>query len=369
MFNFFELSDAHIEITNRCQASCPMCSRNVRGGLDNERLKTNEWSINDFKKIFNKESLLVLKHINFCGCYGDPIFNNDLIDMLDYSLSINPNLQISIHTNGGARNSDWWKALAKVLEGCKHKVTFGIDGLEDTHHLYRIGTTYNHVVKNAKTFIDAGGEAHWQFLIFDHNQHQLEEARSRCFELGFKNFIPVDTYRFVLSDTFDVYNKIGQVTHTLKRAKQSNIKEVKVEWIKNYKKVANSTTIDCEAKRIKGIYIDAHYHLYPCCYIGGSMYNSTNLNEPLPGSDNEVKEAWRNGCSDLNDQLANVVNSLGGLSAIDTTKRSIKEIIEDENYELSWKNEWNEPNKNLVCSGKCGKNVSWSSPVEQFNIK
>lgn len=40
MFNFQDLKQVHLEITTRCQASCPMCSRNYHGGLDNPNLKS-----------------------------------------------------------------------------------------------------------------------------------------------------------------------------------------------------------------------------------------------------------------------------------------------------------------------------------------
>ena len=39
-------------------------------------------------------------------------------------------------TNGGARSKQWWTDLGKLTKG-KMRVTFGIDGLEDTNHLYR----------------------------------------------------------------------------------------------------------------------------------------------------------------------------------------------------------------------------------------
>ena len=66
-----------------------------------------------------------------------------------------------------------------VLENCmvgkiakaKVKVTFGIDGLQDTNHLYRISTNFDKIIKNAKAFIDAGGFAKWHMLVFEHNEH------------------------------------------------------------------------------------------------------------------------------------------------------------------------------------------------------
>ena len=115
MFNFKDLKDIHLEITNRCQASCPMCSRNIHGGLENPLIKNNDWTINDFKHILPSKVLRQITGFYFCGNFGDPIINNDLIEMCQYSTDTNPDLWIRIHTKGGARNKQWWKDLAKAL--------------------------------------------------------------------------------------------------------------------------------------------------------------------------------------------------------------------------------------------------------------
>ena len=158
MFKFSELKDIHLEITNNCQASCPMCSRNRNGGLANPLIKLNNWSLEDFKTIMTPEVLNQVNGFFFCGNFGDPILNKQLIDMCRYSTEINPNLNIRIHTNGSARTTTWWSSLAKALPK-KHTVVFALDGLSDTHSIYRIGTSFENIIENARAFIAAGGIA------------------------------------------------------------------------------------------------------------------------------------------------------------------------------------------------------------------
>ena len=55
MFSFTDLKSVHIEISNRCQAQCPMCSRNHHGGIENPLLKEADWTVNDFIQVFDKE--------------------------------------------------------------------------------------------------------------------------------------------------------------------------------------------------------------------------------------------------------------------------------------------------------------------------
>jgi hypothetical protein len=51
-------------------------------------------------------------------------------------------------------------------------VVWGIDGLEDTNHLYRQDVEWNKVMDRVKWFIDAGGHATWKWIPFLHNKHQ-----------------------------------------------------------------------------------------------------------------------------------------------------------------------------------------------------
>ena len=85
---------------------------------------------------------------------------------------------------------EYWTKVGNVLKNLKrHSVIFGIDGLSDTHHIYRRNTKYEDVINNAKAFIAAGGRANWQYIIFDHNKHQTEEAKHIAKELGFDDII------------------------------------------------------------------------------------------------------------------------------------------------------------------------------------
>jgi len=97
MFNFNQLQDIHFEITNRCQASCPMCSRNYHGGLENPLIENRDWTVEDFKTIASDKVLNQLNGFYFCGNFGDPIINDDLIEMIEHAVSVNPKLNIRVH--------------------------------------------------------------------------------------------------------------------------------------------------------------------------------------------------------------------------------------------------------------------------------
>ena len=83
------------------------------------------------------------------------------------------------------KTQEWWRKLAKE----NVKVTFGLDGLKDTNHPYRISTDFDKIISNANAFIGAGGFAKWHMLVFKHNEHQVEEARQMSKDLGFRKLI------------------------------------------------------------------------------------------------------------------------------------------------------------------------------------
>jgi MoaA/NifB/PqqE/SkfB family radical SAM enzyme len=353
MFNFSQLKQIHLEITNNCQASCPMCSRNIHGGIENPLLHLSSWSLDMFKSIMTKEVLDQIESYYFCGNFGDPILNNSLLEMCEYSTSIAPNTPIRIHTNGGARNTNWWKKLANVLPK-DHKIIFAIDGLEGTHELYRIGTTYAKVIKNAKAFINAGGIAEWAYIRFKHNEHQVDIARQEAKRLGFKNFVMKDSSRFLLEPAFPVYNKNSATTHYLEPSNWSEIKFIDKKVIANYKEIVATTEIDCFALKQKEIYIDAFGKVFPCCYIAMIPYIPTNINPLITQIREQTAQEYNT-----------LISALGGIELIDATEQSVKQIINRDSYQAVWKEFWREK-KLLTCTRTCGVTKEFSKPIEQF---
>ena len=64
---------------------------------------------------------------------------------------------------------------------------FSIDGLKNTNELYRRKLEWEKLMRNASAFIEAGGVAYWDMLVFKHNEHQIEEVRQLAKNMGFKN--------------------------------------------------------------------------------------------------------------------------------------------------------------------------------------
>jgi len=352
MFKFNELRQIHLEITNNCQASCPMCSRNYHGGIDNPLIKIKDWTLEYFKSIINEEVLTQIDSLYFCGNFGDPLLNNDLIAMIEFAVVIKPTIEIRVHTNGSIRSTEWWEQLAKAMP-INHLLIFGIDGLAETHNLYRIGTDFNKIIKNAKAFIKAGGLAEWAFIRFKHNAHEVEEAKTFATNIGFQRFVMKDSGRFLLDSKFPVLNKNGDVTHYLEKADESKIVFIDRKVLRNYEQIVASSTISCQSQKNKEVYIDAYGRLFPCCWLAITPYNYHE-----EGSDMlEVRQV-------INKQFDNMIEDFGGVNNIDTNYHSIKSIVDSDTYQNVWEKYWTDP-KMVTCARTCGVNAL-SKPIDQF---
>jgi MoaA/NifB/PqqE/SkfB family radical SAM enzyme len=254
MYTLEDIKTVHLEVTSRCQASCPMCVRNVQGGIDSPNLRLTEITLDNFKKWFPVNFIQQLDRLYMCGNTGDPIVAKDTLEIFDYLRETNPGINLSMNTNGSARNQQFWKELARI----DVQVRFGIDGLEDTHSLYRIGTDFDKIIDNAYNFIQAGGNATWDMLIFDHNKHQVSVCEELSKHLGFKNFVAKNTSRFQ-TDNLSVLNKDGTISHVLKPSIKS--KQI-TEKLENQQPVIN-----CKVKEPGSLYISAEGNVAPCCWL------------------------------------------------------------------------------------------------------
>lgn len=176
-----------LEPTSHCNAACPHCPRvNSLGELN---LVPEHWRAKDLLDNLELPSMTSLNRITIEGDNGDPLMHPEIGTIIDRFVSHPNKPLVTVVTNGSIRNRRWWKNLPK---SDNLVVVFSIDGLADTNHIYRINLDFDKIIKNAKAFIDSGGNAVWKFIIFKHNQHQIEEAVHLSKELGFTSI------RFIL---------------------------------------------------------------------------------------------------------------------------------------------------------------------------
>lgn len=252
------IDSLEIEPTTRCNAGCPMCSRTGNPLiLENQ----SEITFEHFQKFFPPTFIHELKQIKFCGNFGDPAIAKDLIKMHEYVLSHNPNIIMIMSTNGGIRGVDFWTKLGKVYaRSPSSRMEFHIDGLEDTNHIYRIGVRWKKVMDNAAAFINAGGTAHWYFIPFFHNEHQVEEAEQLSKQMGFKDFIVKVSARFKDFKKPFVHSRGKLYPPT---ADRFNIESLQVDG-----------PLRCVSEARRSAYVDAWGRFFPCCWTASRFHTA-----------------------------------------------------------------------------------------------
>ena len=179
------LNRINAELTNFCNAACPMCARySIDGVLNKDIVNNMHTSLEFIKEKIGKDVVKQLRYFTSCGNLGDGAMNPECLEIYQWLRQINPNLNLILHTNGGARNPEFWRGMAAI----DVNVAFAIDGLEDTNHLYRRNVRLQKLMENVHAFIEAGGKASWNMLIFKHNENQIESCRKLSQQLGFKEF-------------------------------------------------------------------------------------------------------------------------------------------------------------------------------------
>ena len=352
MYKYSDIKAVHLEVSSKCNASCPMCLRNVHGGAENPYLPVTELSLEDVKSIFPISFLRQLERIYMCGNYGDPIIARDTLQIFKWFKQIKPHLNLSLFTNGSAKSRLWWRELAQVTT----TVHFSIDGLEDTNSIYRRGTNFKKIIKNVESYIAGGGKAIWDYIVFHHNEHQVETARKRAKDLGFSAFVVKKTGRFYsnlkskVKTEQIILNKKGEPDGLLEMPKDSkylnrSLKKEE-ELSRQYGSLheyLNQTEIKCRVSEEKSIYLSAEAFVFPCCWTANQLYPWY-----FKKRDSQI---WK-----FIDQLRDKEESLNA------KKHSIKEIVEGDFFQKiipnSWKGNDIQTNKLRVCAKICGQSFT-----------
>ena len=269
------INGVHIELTDKCQASCPMCARNFLGGAERPFVGKKEITLESFKQWFPSSFLKQLNNFYACGNYGDPIIARDCLEIFQYVRS-QSDARLSIHTNGSARTTKWWANLAKAMQG-KHDVTFGIDGFKESHVLYRRGTDWDKIIENATAFIEAGGNAVIDCLVFKHNENEVQRFKQEMLAIGFTHVNFKSTGRFYDMQQFPVQDANGNFEYNLEPAQGEfkKIEFIKLDELSNdisiWENIVEQTKIAPKCMTNKEIYVDARGTVYPCCWVGSDM--------------------------------------------------------------------------------------------------
>ena len=190
-----------IEVTSNCQAKCPGCIRHKVINAETDKIGGPPKNINMTLATHNKliDEASPLKHVSYDGGFGDSPLHPDFLDMVEYAAARCSGV-LTVSTNASMRTPEWWAKLGAILNKHLpvednifrekgHKVFFDLDGVDnETQVMYRINTSFDKIIDNARAFIGGGGFAAWKMIPFEFNEPLEERAKELATKYGFQEF-------------------------------------------------------------------------------------------------------------------------------------------------------------------------------------
>ncbi len=245
----------NMEITNRCTLACPRCAR-----TENDWVKANlsDLPVEVLENTFplaKKEDFEGLR-VNLCGTYGDCIYHRRFHDVLSYLTKAG--IGVSVETNGSHRKMDWWRKTCDIMTD-EDMITFSVDGLASTNHIYRVNARWQDIEK-AMRYCAKRVTVDWKFIVFRHNEHQLDEARKLAEDIGIRRLIFKKSGRFGRDDPMTPLNDkyVGVVTRNRREIEKLVRRGV------DAKEFDRKVEIAPKCRFGKDLSVTAHGYFYPC---------------------------------------------------------------------------------------------------------
>lgn len=244
----------NLEITNKCTLGCSACARTGNAWIAANLADLPVSLIERAFPLEERGSFAGLR-VNLCGSYGDCIYHRQFHDVLSHLKKAG--IGINLETNGSHRKRQWWERTCELLTD-GDVITFSVDGLEDTNHIYRVNARWSDIVQAMRVCAEKV-TVDWKFIVFRHNEHQLEEAKALAAELGVRRITFKKSGRFQWDDPLAPQNEqyIGVVTRNRRRIGDLDAASLDAEVV-----------IVPKCRSGKDLAITAHGHLLPCSPAG-----------------------------------------------------------------------------------------------------
>lgn len=173
-------------ITTYCQSKCPTCPRTDTDTLELASfIQQQHMPFPVWFDVIDKVDWSD-KTIQFCGEHGDPMMHPEIDKFILAGAERAWN--VMVNTNGGIRKAQWYTDIYDRVEDCDYgelSFVFAIDGLsQEVNEKYRIDVDFERAWENFLTCAQISSRlTQWDYLVFEHNWHELEDVIRTAREL------------------------------------------------------------------------------------------------------------------------------------------------------------------------------------------
>ncbi|MFH1618379.1 MAG: radical SAM protein [bacterium] len=170
-----------IDPMSGCDLRCPFCPTGKNKGTRTKKMMAWE----EYRRIMDQLGHVLLQ-VEFCN-WGEPLLNPRIYDMIGYAKKFRLETHLSTNLNNFSTDD-----AERLLDSGLDFLILSIDGASpETYSRYRVGGDFNRVIENVKILVQARARRgfkrpyiNWQFLVFRHNEHEIETAKKLGRELG-----------------------------------------------------------------------------------------------------------------------------------------------------------------------------------------
>lgn len=266
-----------IDTGNICNLRCPLCPT----GQGNSDMHRGFLSFSNFKNIIEQTKDYLL-HIDLFN-WGEPLLNKDIILMIKYA--VEKRIDVSLSTNLNILDKEL--AIELLCSGLNTLIISCHGATSDSYSKYHIGGDFDRVMENMKLLTQEKRRLNmefpvleWEFLVFRHNQNEIQLAKHKAEELGISintKKMRTDMGKEILEIASESIKRDKLWIPTLPQYSRYDIAENKVL----------KQTVSC-LNPWRTSTINWNGEVFPCCMIAFDRFSFGNVFL------NSFKDVWNN---------------------------------------------------------------------------
>jgi len=196
-----EFQFIQLEASTICQLKCPYCP--TASGDVGKNIGLGYLHFEDFRKLIDGNPWISRIELS---SWGEIFLNPDLVPIIHYAHKKG----ITLSANNGVNLNTVDRDVLEAMVVYKFRsISCSIDGATpETYKIYRRGGNFNTVIANIQTinrfkerYNSKFPQLTWQFIMFDHNIHEIEEVKKMAAGLGMKFFCKLSWDNFYLKES------------------------------------------------------------------------------------------------------------------------------------------------------------------------
>lgn len=174
-----------VDPSSACELECPFCPTGK--GKDTRPRELMDWE--RYKALMDELGPTLL-HAEFCN-WGEPLLNKQLPRMIRYAKKFGVETHLSSHFNRLDES-----VADRLIDSGLDWIIASVDGAtQESYGRYRVGGDLRRVLANIERFAALKKKRgvrrpliYWQFLVFRHNEREIEAARKLAASVGADSF-------------------------------------------------------------------------------------------------------------------------------------------------------------------------------------